>query len=331
MRFEVPFKAEHTCFKEDELYHPVLFSAAESFDLERVGADPIEFYKRELSVGKLNAIHEHLWFAGLERPARPLHQQACIGRKIRVIEVADLHMLWKDDELYLKPLPDFLLSFTAWKETITNDEHLYELACGFLLSWMWLIRYPIDLKLAHEYGLISSSVHWKAWVTFISSAIDCPTDSVDFRKLHHVNIRYRYSELRLHRVNLIYRLCSNTGGMAALFRGYHYQHQQYTSFLRAKLSFLVGVGAYMALALGAFQVGLGTTRLGQNEGFNRAASGFTIFAIIMPIGLAALIIVVMVALIWFNAQFTLKKRKKWSETKALPSSHSKPKTRVPNV
>src|SRR5437764_1520576 len=68
------------------------------------------YLKKDLDVDGLNKIHKHLWFAGLPRCGRPLHHQLMVDRKIVLTERADLHFLWQDDRIYLKPLPDYLLS-----------------------------------------------------------------------------------------------------------------------------------------------------------------------------------------------------------------------------
>ena len=55
-----------------------------------------DYLERELSVQRLNLIHKHLQYAGLQRPCRPLHQQLSLGRIIRITEKADMHMLWAE-------------------------------------------------------------------------------------------------------------------------------------------------------------------------------------------------------------------------------------------
>jgi hypothetical protein len=48
----------------------------------------------DLKTPRLNAIHQHLWLAGLPNAARPLHGQKLLGRNIAVTEDPDEHLVW---------------------------------------------------------------------------------------------------------------------------------------------------------------------------------------------------------------------------------------------
>ena len=50
--------------------------------------------QRELSVGGLGDMLEHLWFAVARRPATPLHFHVAMGREIMVADRMDLHLLY---------------------------------------------------------------------------------------------------------------------------------------------------------------------------------------------------------------------------------------------
>ena len=43
---------------------------------------------------------------------------------------------------------------------------MYADAVGFLALYLWLIQNPSDLKVAHEYGLISQQIDCAAWSAF---------------------------------------------------------------------------------------------------------------------------------------------------------------------
>src|SRR5438045_2629062 len=111
-----------------------------------------KFLQWDLDVSRLNKVHKHLWMAGLPVCARPLYQQIMIGREIIITERADLHLVWHDSRLFLKPLPEYLMEYTIWKEIFCQDRTLYEEANGFLLSYMWLVCHKSDLKIAHDNG-----------------------------------------------------------------------------------------------------------------------------------------------------------------------------------
>ena len=118
----------------------------------------VSYFANEVDVSQLNKIDKHLWMAGLERPARALHQQLALGREIIVTEQADAHMLWEGSHIYIKPLPDFVLCHYMWKEYVCKERDLFGKSCGFLLSYIWLIGRQSDLLIAHERGLISRSI-----------------------------------------------------------------------------------------------------------------------------------------------------------------------------
>jgi hypothetical protein len=78
-----------------------------------------------LSVKRLNSISSHLWLAG--RPQADhlrkstLHQLNATGFHLVILEDADLHLLWKNNMIYIKPLPSCLLNFDFWQENICSS------------------------------------------------------------------------------------------------------------------------------------------------------------------------------------------------------------------
>jgi hypothetical protein len=85
----------------------------------RVVADPAEgvksFLKRELSLGDLGEMLRHLWFAGAKHRATQLHFQVAMGREIVVADRMDLHLLWDNGKIFLKPIPRYLLDSDFWQ------------------------------------------------------------------------------------------------------------------------------------------------------------------------------------------------------------------------
>jgi len=76
-----------------------------------------------------------------------------------------------------------------------------------------------------------------------------------------------------------------------VFRPYHTVWQNYTCYFRDNLGWLAAATVYIAVVLSAMQVGLGTDRLANNNAFQAASYGFSVFAILGPIGAACLLIV----------------------------------------
>lgn len=279
-------------------YHALrLVEPAKEEDLRRYLID-------DLDVDGLNKIHKHLWFAGLPQSARALHHQLMIGRKIIITERADLHLLWQDDRLYLKPLPDYLLSYHVWERTLLKDQNLSENAKGFLLSYLWLIHQKSDFVIAQRENLVSNDLTWEQWTVF-STAI---FPNIVSNSLEGTSPRYLYGELRLGRVNLIYRLCRNTRNSKTLIRGYFYGYHTYSSFIEQNFAWVLTVIVYITIVLTAMQVGLGTTELHDSTLFNRASYGFTVFSIMAPLVILLVLLLVLLILIVFNLIHAVSQR-----------------------
>lgn len=86
-------------------------------------ADIQAFLEQELSLKRLEAMHEYLWLVGLPRPPRPLHQQLVLGRDIIVTEKLDMHLVWETGRIFVKPLPRYLLNPNFWKTHLHCPGH----------------------------------------------------------------------------------------------------------------------------------------------------------------------------------------------------------------
>lgn len=312
---QVPFEQNHELFSTTAIPSAigrlVLPAVHEDQDHELRLIDPTkkddlrEYLRDDLNVDSLNKVHKHLWFAGLPRGARALHHQLLIGRKIIIAERADLHLLWRDDRLYLKPMPDYLLSYDIWKETLLKDRDSSENAKGFLLSYLWLIRQKSDFLIAQSENLINKDVTWQQWTTF-SMAI---YPGIVSNAFEGISPRYLYGELRLGRVNMIYRLCQKTRNSKTFVRGYFYGYYTYSSFVEQNFAWVLTLIVYITIVLTAMQVGLGTSELQNSTLFNRASYGFTVFSILAPLGIVFFVLSGLLILILFNLNYTVKKRR----------------------
>lgn len=157
--------------------------------------NPSIYLSSELKTPRLDAIHQFLWIAGLPGPARPLHRQKRFGRTILLTEDLDEHLVCYADQILIKALPNFLLDYDCWSKTICADPELYRLACGFLLSYAWLIRHESDLDIAVTHGLISQQISWATWVEVVNEVFA----AIDLQDPQSIYIRYRYGDLRLGR------------------------------------------------------------------------------------------------------------------------------------
>lgn len=115
---------------------------------------------------------------------------------------------------------------------------------------------------------------WKALVCRVLS--DYPGNSI----YKHISKRYIHGELRCSRLDKIYRY-----RLGNFLRGYSTLtgSTRYINFFEENLKFVTATTVYTVVVLTAMQVGLATNVLQQNESFNLASYGFTIFAILSPI------------------------------------------------
>ncbi|KAK3320046.1 hypothetical protein B0T19DRAFT_451394 [Cercophora scortea] len=110
-------KEEGTIDPMPASYH--YYDASGKHVVANPAADIPAFLQRELSVGALGDMLEHLWFAGARRPATPLQFHVAMGREIMVADRMDLHLLWDNGgRLFLKPVTRFLLDPTFWRNNL---------------------------------------------------------------------------------------------------------------------------------------------------------------------------------------------------------------------
>ena len=197
----------------------------------------------DLSMTELNDIHHHLWIAGSHGNISPLHHQRVLLRTIIPSEQARLHLVWYDRIIYIKPLPDCTIIRTRNNnDDYSSDEKTTDPSgsvSGFLRSYCALIRYPVDLAIAQDLHLVSRAVGWDAWLAWREDVL-ADTDG-------HVNKRYQYGELRLHRLDLIYRFTCR--GLT-----YFTVHRTYETYFAQYFSLFAAAFAFVAIVLAAMQV-----------------------------------------------------------------------------
>lgn len=80
--------------------------------------------------------------------------------------------------------------------------------------------------------------------------------------------------------------------------------KQYNAFFRDYFTWMASGTLYIALVLSAMQVGLATEALGANKTFQSASCGFTVFSILGPIVVVALLLLQFCGIFlwnWFKA------------------------------
>jgi hypothetical protein len=249
-----------------------------------------------------------------------LHYQVVKKREIVVTEQLDLHLVWSSaasSSIYLKPLPRFLFCPTFWRTQICPRPKQYQIALGFLLSYVALIEREVDYNLAIHHGLIPREVTWVGWLALVDEMFSASAETKPFNMgpasassvellggRASVNRRFHYGELRLGRLNWIYRLALGE------LRGYLSACTTYGAFMRDNINSLITLFAYTTIVLSAMQVGLATEPLANDYSFSMASYIFSVFSILAPLACIVAIIGVISIIFVINLARTLRIRKR---------------------
>jgi hypothetical protein len=225
-----------------------------------------------------------------------------MSRTLLVTENPDEHLVWHESRIFIKPLPLFLLSYEYWTNHLCTNEQRHRYACGLVLSYAWLVNYPSDLKIAHEVQLLPEDVDWASLTAFIADFLS----HINPHTLHQVDRRYQYGELRLTRLNVIYRIKSTMLPMRHLINGFMSGPSWYKAFFERNFGWLIAVFFYVTVILSAMQVGLATDRLQGNVGFQTASIGFATGSIIVVLVTVGIMLLTWVILFWYHLLSTLQ-------------------------
>lgn len=230
----------------------------------------LEYMQKELGTPILEELYPRLWLVARKSYSNinPLHLQATKGRKLFLTEDPQLHLLWKDDRIYIKPVPSWLLNYQVWlqylsltpeqmavntTDTQTKDQSSNPVvrepservaALGFLRSYAYLIQHHSDFVIAHQHLLLPPSVDWISWSRFIA----CFRNTGD----HEVSGRYHYGQLRLSRLHWAVRLFRPRSASTWWF--YYLPYWSMAPYMRSILAPLAFVFATFSLVLSAMQV-----------------------------------------------------------------------------
>ncbi|KAF2015404.1 hypothetical protein BU24DRAFT_432974 [Aaosphaeria arxii CBS 175.79] len=270
------------------------------------------FLKSDLDLHRLEQIYGQLWMAGRPLRGRALHRYKMLGFDVYRTQQMDLHLLKYQNRIMMKPLPEWIFDSGFWEKYICDDIELHKSASGFLLSYVWLITTPLDLKFAHEYSLVPLSITWPWWKNFVKVFYE----KIDCNALDQVNKRYHFGELRLGRVNSIYR----TRFMFTHFvRGYLYGYNRYGVFFQ-RYSWLLTVFLFVSIALSAMQVGVSVYPLSESGAFMQASYGFVVLSLVAVAVVLLLGLVLYCFIFFFNmvaainhAKRNISMRNKWAE------------------
>ena len=225
------------------------------------------YLKNTLCTPELDSIASRLWLLSTKSAAHisELHYQKIKGREIILTESAHLHLLWIDGRIFLKPLPRYLLSYDFWQrhllpdfsaknyqpyEHSTDREIVTSAALGLLRSYLFLIKYPSDLDIAVQYGLVPFETTFESFCNF-SSQFHLITDA-------EVAGRYQYGEIRLARLNHWSKI---------LLRRWNYEtmNWQYGQYFQRFYGPLLFTFAFFSVSLSALQVEMAVESMAPNQ------------------------------------------------------------------
>lgn len=313
-----PFMADKGLIQPHRIVHPA--AVRRGYSLARPESDMAQFLSDELRTPKLDAIYSWLWLAGLPVASRSLQRQCMTNRNIFLTERPDEHLVWWHDQIFLKPLPDYLLCHDFWIVNLCKEEALHRNACGLLLSYTWLVQHRSDFELAKKLFLIPDDLEWKAWVELMNSFLSY----VDLDTLEQVDRRYQYGELRLSRLNLLTRIKAlSMRSKERFINGFMSTSTWYTAFLQRNFAWLAAVFIYATLLLSTLQVGLATSALKESRPFQSMSHGLTLASLTGSFTAVVTVFLLVGYLFWYHLITTmlfLRKVRKSREIKGIKNA-----------
>ncbi|CAP80019.1 Pc12g03920 [Penicillium rubens Wisconsin 54-1255] len=165
---------------------------------------PNEVYdhlSKELATPLLDKLYIQLWLVAKKSGYHidALHAQKVKGRSIIPTEDPRLHLVWNRNKIYIKPVPLCLQNHEFWVRYLQPPKRaLSSIAIGFMRSYAYLIKSPLDFAIAKESYLIPTDIDWIQWSIFINH--------FHLVKDESVARRYHYGQLRLSRLNWAVRI-----------------------------------------------------------------------------------------------------------------------------
>lgn len=244
------------------------------------------FLRASFDLSRFHAIRKMLWLIAVHGAPRSLYYQRFLRREIVISEQLDLHLVWAKSRIFITPLPDFLLNHEFWETHISCDPQLHRAACWLLYSYCGLIRYNHDLQVAQDNRLVNGHLDYRAWTEFSRAILPNlnPEDS------NTMDTRFKYGELRLNRLDTIYRYSPQKLSVANFLQGFpHALTESYVPYMDQYNNAVSAFGAFV-IVLSAFNLSL-SARKNPDPDLQQAAYGFAIFAMILVATLLGLFLV----------------------------------------
>ena len=219
--------------------------------LPPVGLD-LDFASRRFET--LERISKGFVLAGRPGTRRTLHEQLVHGRSIVLAQDVGLHLTWREDTIFVKPLPAGLQVEDLEILSKTTDSRIY----GFLQTYLCLIRHPVDLQMALDLNIMpwkpfydecspkrSISDQWDSWNELREMIEQLGRDDPNF--VPHP--RYKYGELRISRLNLVTAL-ARASPWEYFFHAKSRHLEYWSSYTKA----IILVFAFVSILLNGMQV-----------------------------------------------------------------------------
>jgi hypothetical protein len=270
-------------------------------------------------LSRFHAIRKLLWLIAIHGAPRSLYYQKFLRREIVITEELDLHLVWAKSRIFIKPLPDFLLNYEFWESYICCEPQLHRAACGLLYSYFGLIRFGHDLQVAQECRLVNVDLDYRAWTEFARTILPNlnPKDPVTMDK------RFQYGELRLNRLDTIYRYSPYRLSPSSILQGFpHAMTESYVPYMDQYNNAVSAFGV-VVIILSAFNLSLSAHSKNPDPDLQQAAYGFAIFAMILCATLIGLFIVlplISLLITIYGSMLTRRRLAKLREDEELPRS-----------
>lgn len=276
------------------------------------------YLQSEFVTKDLDKVAPHLWLVATQNSSHiaSLTEQLVRGRHPVITENPELHLVWVNDRIYIKPIPKYLFSHAFWAfylppspdalSQIRQDTRdpvypVYPAALGFVRSYSYLIKHRSDFRIAtqEEYSLIPKGIKYADFMQFISRFQAAPDDAV--------SPRYHFGDLRLSRLNF----------WAKFFLGrftFHKMHQQYSGQFKKYYGPLLFIFGFFSVALSAMQVVLAALEGGDPDDriaawarpFGEMSRVFSVFTLVAMLGSVVFLLFVFFAHLLRELVFALK-------------------------
>jgi hypothetical protein len=291
--YKPPFPPTSSLIAREDLVLPAAFNDLSPLarELQPLRPDHTNEVHRFLcaffDLSRFNAIRKMLWLIAVHGAPRSLYYQKFLRREIVIAEELDLHLVWAKSRIFIKPLPDFLLNYEFWEANISSEPQLHRAACGLLYSYCGLVRFGHDLQVAQDCHLVNVNLDYRAWAEFARTILP----NLNPKDPNTMDTRFQYGELRLNRLDTIFRYSPRDFSVSSIFRGFpHALTESYVPYMEQYNNAVSAFGV-IVIVLSAFNLSLSARPKGPDPDLQQAAYGFALFAMILCAVLIGLFIV----------------------------------------